>query len=69
MRLLARFAYILTLGEVDLMPVVTEWLGAVLEELDFQNEAKNQSLGWAEAFFERNRPFSAPFQGCVAEMN
>ena len=45
MRLLARFAYILTLGEVDLMPVVTEWLGAVLEELDFQNEAKNQRPG------------------------
>lgn len=48
MRLLARFAYILTLGEVDLMPVVTEWLGAVLEELDFQNEAKNQIRGRTE---------------------
>ena len=23
---------------------VVEWLGAVLEELDFQNEAKHQSL-------------------------
>ncbi|CAK9006832.1 unnamed protein product [Durusdinium trenchii] len=48
MRLLARFAWVLTLGEVDLMPVVTEWLGAVLEELDFQNEAKNQIRGRTE---------------------
>ena len=24
---------------------VVEWLGAVLEELDFQNEAKNQTPG------------------------
>ena len=48
MRLLARLAYILTLGEVDLMPVVTEWLGAVLEELDFHNEAKNQIRGRRE---------------------
>jgi len=48
MRLLANLAWLLTMGEVDLMPVVVEWLGAVLEELDFQNEAKNQSRGRSE---------------------
>ncbi|CAE7714049.1 Adck1 [Symbiodinium microadriaticum] len=42
MRLLANLAWLLTLGEV------VEWLGAVLEELDFQNEAKNQSRGRSE---------------------
>eukprot|EP00931_Biecheleriopsis_adriatica_P003534 TRINITY_DN105335_c0_g1_i1.p1 TRINITY_DN105335_c0_g1~~TRINITY_DN105335_c0_g1_i1.p1 ORF type:complete len:1024 (+),score=169.26 TRINITY_DN105335_c0_g1_i1:42-3113(+) len=48
MRFLARMVRVLSRGEIDLMPVVTEWLGAVIEELDFQNEAKNQIRGRSE---------------------
>ncbi|CAE8647122.1 unnamed protein product, partial [Polarella glacialis] len=48
MRLIARLVWCVSLGELDAMPVVKEWLGAVIEELDFKNEAKNQARGKAE---------------------
>lgn len=48
MRLIAYLVWILTLGEIDAMPVMVEWLGAVIEELDFHQEAKSQIRGRAE---------------------
>lgn len=33
-----------TTFSIPMLHKVTEWLGAVLEELDFHNEAKNQCL-------------------------
>ena len=55
--------------ESGLLDEVTEWLGAVLEELDFQNEAKNQRLDKTALFHYPERddtpssraPFSLPY--------
>lgn len=48
MRMIARLVWVLTRGEIDAMPVITEWLGAVMEELDFENEARSQMRGRTE---------------------
>lgn len=48
MRMIARLVWLLTWGELDAMPVVAEWLGAVLEELDFEQEARSQMRGRRE---------------------